>query len=89
MARLMSLKEATNLVLERLTQVQLGNILGVTPSQVYKYSVGDTKSPKDSVVDAFYDNCWSGEDPILLDFYDSEEEYLKYRKLRVEAEKTT
>lgn len=82
MARLMPLKEATNLVLEKLTHAQLGKLLGVSASQVYKYSVGDTKSPKESIIDAFYDNCWAGEEAILVDFYDSEKEYLHYRKLR-------
>ena len=53
MARLLSLKDATNLVLEKLTHKQLADLLGVSPSQVYKYAVGETTSPKETVVDAF------------------------------------
>ncbi len=82
MARLVPLQEATNLVLEKLTHKQLANLLGVSPSQVYKYAVGDTTSPKETVVDAFYDNCYIGEDRILIDFYKDEQDYLRYRKMR-------
>ena len=82
MARLLSLKDATNLVLEKLTHKQLADLLGVSPSQVYKYAVGETTSPKETVVDAFYDNCWAGDEQILLDFYKDEKDYLRYRKMR-------
>ncbi len=82
MARLLPLIEATNLVLEKLTHQQLATLLGVSASQVYKYAVGDTTSPKESVVDAFYDNCYAGDDKILIDFYKDEKDYLRYRKMR-------
>ena len=75
----MTLKEATQYVLDKLSQDTVSKVLGVTRNQVYKYSTGATKSCNNRVVDAFYDNFG-----ILIDMYNTEEEYLRFRKLREE-----
>lgn len=78
----MSLPDAVNYALEKLTHKQLAGLLNVTPAQVYKYAVGETKSPRDEIIDAFYDNIAIGGEPILLDFFADENEYLQFRKIR-------
>lgn len=81
--KVMSLKEAVQSFQGVLTNVQLGKILGVSTDQVYKYASGHTATCKDSVVDRFYDDL-----EILIDYYESEEQYLKLRRLRDATEKT-
>ena len=78
----MKLQEAINDCMEHLSQKELATLLGVTPNQVYKYSIGITKSPGDKVINAFYDNIKIGGESVLLDFYPNEEEYLRIRKLK-------
>jgi len=82
MAHIMSLKEAVNYSLEHLTQTNVAKLLGVTVNQVYKYSTGDTKSCRDNVVDAIFDNLDVDGEPILLDYFKDEEQYLKFRSIR-------
>ena len=76
----MRLKDASNYVISRLTQNQAAKVLGITPNQVYKYATGYTKTCSDKVIDAFYDKF----DIYIEGQYNSEEEYLKFRKLREE-----
>lgn len=78
----MKLQAAVQDCMEHLSQKELATLLGVTPNQVYKYSIGITKSPGDKVINAFYDNIKIDGEPVLLDFYSSEEEYLRVRKLK-------
>ena len=75
--QILGIEEATNYLLKHNTKKVVASLLGVSPYQVYLYSVGKTKSPQDKVVDAFYDKA-----DILLDFYPSVEAYLEARRLR-------
>ncbi len=73
----MSLKTAISYHQQHLTNPQIAKLLGVTTDQIYKYASGKTPTCGDSVVDAFYDNL-----DILIDYYASEEEYLRLRKIK-------
>jgi predicted transcriptional regulator len=82
MAIKMSLQDAINYVAEKMTPTQISRVLGVSVNQIHKYLSGFTKSCSDKVADKIYDNFRVGKEPILLDFWNDEEEYLHYRRLR-------
>lgn len=84
MVKTMSLVEAIHYQQNFLSNVQIGNILGVTADQIYKYASKHTLTCGDDVVDAFYDNF-----DILLDYYESEAHYTKLRRLRNATKETS
>lgn len=84
---MIELTDAVNHFRQYMTANQLSKILGVTPDQVYKYGTGTTSTCNDSVVDAFYDNLTINGKPVLINYYESEEQYLMLRKAKnVKAE---
>ena len=82
MARMMKLQEAVNFISEKLNGPQMAKLLGVSENQIYKYKTGYTKTCSDRVVDAIYDNFKINKEPILLDIWNDEEEYLEMRELK-------
>lgn len=88
MARIISLKDAVNHFLQHLTHQQLGNVIGVSKDQVYKYSTGYTKTCSDKVVNSFYDNCEIEGEKVLIDFFKDEAEYLSLRQLKTTSKST-
>ena len=75
--RIMPLRDAINYVTDKLSQDTTAKLLGITKNQVYKYQSGFTKTCSDKVVDAMYDNF-----NILINVYNDEDEYLKFRAIR-------
>ena len=82
MAKLMTIRGAVNHFQEKLGNKQISRVLDVSADQVYKYGSGYTKTCSDKVVDAFYDNFRIDGEPVLLDYFSSESEYLELRELR-------
>jgi len=81
-AKIMGLKEVVNHFQKYLSNPSIAKKLGVTPDQVYKYGNGVTRSPRDAVIDAIYDNLTIKGERIVIDFYESEKHYLEMRSLR-------
>ena len=84
MAKVMSLQAIVQEYKKHLTNQQLAKVLGVTPHQVYLYATGKTKYPRDEIVDRIYDTLRYEGEPVVLDIFRDEEEYLKHRKIREE-----
>ena len=76
MAHVMELKEAVQHFQQYMTNKNIANKLGISPGQLMKYANGTTKSCSDKVVDNFYDKFSLDGQPILLDYFPSESEYL-------------
>jgi len=85
MARMMSLQNTIEYLSEKLTMNQIASLLGVTSNMVYKYKTGYTKTCSDKIIDTIYDNFRIGDEPILVDVFNSEQEYLNFRQLREKA----
>ena len=79
---MMELRDAVNYFRQYMTAKQLARVLGVTVDQIYKYSTGATTTCNDSVVDAFYDNLKIDGKPVLINYYESEEQYLMLREAK-------
>lgn len=83
----MTVKEVVNHFQRYVSNSVIASKIGVTPDQVYKYGNGTTRSPRDEVADAIYDNLSIDNEKIVLDVFRDEENYLYMRKLRLgEAE---
>ena len=78
----MSLEAVINEYHKHITYNRIAKLLDVTPHQVYLYANGTTKNPKDSVVDKIYELFRIDGEPVVLDLFGSEEEYLRHRKIR-------
>lgn len=78
----MSLKEAVNYATSKLTMPQVARVLGVSSNQIYKYTTGYTTTCRDEVIDKIYDNFKISGEPILVNVFNDEEEYLQLRKVR-------
>ena len=79
---MIALREAINHFRQYMSNVQLAKVLGVTPDRVYKYSTGATATCNDKVVDSFYDNLTIDGEPVLIDYFESVEQYKMLRKAR-------
>ena len=86
MVKKIGLKDAITHFQKFMNNVQLGKVLGVSADQVYKYSTGYTATCGDSVVDAFYDKLEIDGEKVLINYFESEEQYLMIRKARTEDE---
>ena len=82
MAIMMTLNEAINYALTIVDNKTLARLLNKSPNQVYRYSTNYTKTCSDEVVDKIYDNFKINGEPVLIDLYNSEEEYLQGRAIR-------
>ena len=82
MAKMVSLQIAVEHLAEKLTMSQIAKVLGTTVNQVYKYKTGYTKTCSDKVIDAMYDTMMMGDEPILIDVFNNEAEYLHFRQIR-------
>jgi len=89
MAKLIGLKEAVNYFQDYMSNPQLAKVLGVSTDQVYKYASGHTATCSDKVVNAFYDNLEINGEPVLIDYFQSEGQYLMLRKAKERADDKT
>ena len=78
----MELQEAVNYFKEFLTHKELARVLGVSTSQLSKYLSGETTSCSDKVVDRFYDLFKVEGSKVLINYFNSETNYLDMRALR-------